>query len=156
MSVVSVLSPAAASPMMALPIITDERTGRSLERDLAMRVGPVGAALQDCVRRLYSQLGRRSAGGSWILRTLSNEGFYICPEGVGRVTLRGLYTSRCVTVSSQAAGIALTLIVLGTLGATPDGAALIRVIRALRSYAWNHPEAAAIALLIGAPRPEVS
>jgi hypothetical protein len=145
-----------ASPLLALPIITDERTGRSLERDLAARVGPVGDALQDCVRRLWSQLARRSSGNGFILRTLSNEGFYLCPEGAARVTMRGLYTARSVTLSGQAAGIALTLIVLGTLSATPDGVALIRAVRALRSYAWNHPEVDAISIVIGAPSREQS
>ena len=100
---------------------------------------------------VYSVIDRASedyGGGFWDFYELSNGGFYMAPAWSpdGKNTFAMVWPDNDFEgeLSADAAGIAVTLMVLGNLSFGPRGEQRAEKFHLLRDFAFDHPEAVAV------------
>lgn len=79
-------------------------------------------------------------GSFWSYYSLSNGGFYMAPEKVGkyRVIVHGNYFED--ELSADAAGVVASLFALGELAAITEHDRISELYHSLRHFAWEHDE----------------
>ena len=86
-------------------------------------------------------------GGSWDMLELSNDAFYMRPEGQGDMRIVAP-NGVCERITRDAAGLVATLYALNTLAWRSEEDRIIALYRRVLSFAKGHAEAGKIAALI--------
>lgn len=121
-------------------LIPDHERLEFLPKHFGLRLTPRGESL---VYRWLERLSASYHGGYWHFYEIRN-GFYMVPAGYDQLRIIWPMNDCDLMMSADAAGIMATLYALCELCYQPQGSHLVEQYHALREFALDHVEAAAI------------